>query len=58
MRLLKFFLAMSAVIATPAIAQETESVTTAHDTMIVLDASGSMWGQIDGDAKISIATFS
>ena len=23
--------------------------------MIILDASGSMWGQIDGEAKISIA---
>lgn len=29
--------------------------TAANDTMIVLDASGSMWGQIDGEAKISIA---
>ncbi len=29
--------------------------TAADKAMIVLDASGSMWGQIDGEAKISIA---
>lgn len=40
-----------------ALAQDAESPTppSSHDTMIVLDASGSMWGQIDGEAKISIA---
>lgn len=37
------------------IAQDKEAVSSAHDTMIVLDASGSMWGQIEGEAKISIA---
>lgn len=37
------------------IAQETRPQSSAHDTMIVLDASGSMWGQIDEEAKISIA---
>lgn len=40
-----------------AIAQEVADPAppTGQDTMIVLDASGSMWGQIDGEAKISIA---
>lgn len=33
---------------------QTPSIT-ANDTMIVLDGSGSMWGQIEGEAKISIA---
>jgi Ca-activated chloride channel homolog len=35
-----------------AIAQETPA---AGKTILVLDASGSMWGQIEGEAKISIA---
>ena len=34
-------------------AQASDKVVT--DRMIVFDASGSMWGQIDGEAKISIA---
>ncbi len=43
--------------STFAIAQEATKPASSigHDTMIVLDASGSMWGQIDGEAKISIA---
>ena len=35
----------------PALCASAESV----QTIIVLDASGSMWGQIDGVAKIDIA---
>lgn len=43
--------------STFAIAQEATkpAPSIGHDTMIVLDASGSMWGQIEGEAKISIA---
>ena len=37
--------------AAPALAQETG----APSTMLILDGSGSMWGQIDGEAKIGIA---
>jgi Ca-activated chloride channel family protein len=37
------------LLATTALAQE------APNTILVLDASGSMWGQIDGTAKITIA---
>ncbi|WP_084860414.1 vWA domain-containing protein [Salibaculum halophilum] len=37
--------------ATPAAAQESG----APSTMLILDGSGSMWGQIDGQAKIGIA---
>lgn len=33
----------------------TSPMLVAKDIMLVLDASGSMWGQIDGTAKISIA---
>jgi len=39
--------ALAACLAAPAAAQER--------TMIVLDSSGSMWGQIDGTAKVQIA---
>ncbi len=35
----------------PALAQDTPS----QQTMLVLDASGSMWGQIDGRSKVEIA---
>ncbi|MEO0399280.1 MAG: VWA domain-containing protein [Pseudomonadota bacterium] len=39
-----------------AVAQETSAeAVAAEDAMLVLDASGSMWGQIDGEAKIFIA---
>lgn len=37
--------------AAPALAQDTG----APRTMLILDGSGSMWGQIDGEAKIAIA---
>ena len=40
--------------AAPAVAQEPAAGASA-DVMIVLDASNSMWGQIDGIAKIEIA---
>ena len=40
------------VLAQPLVAQTT-SLT--GDTIIVVDASGSMWGQVDGEAKIEIA---
>ncbi|PUB14909.1 VWA domain-containing protein [Yoonia sediminilitoris] len=52
--LLSFFTRLTAVttliaaFATPVLAQESR-------TTIVLDGSGSMWGQIDGEAKITIA---
>lgn len=42
-----------ASLATPAQAQDGESK--AGDTILVFDASGSMWGQIDGVPKITIA---
>jgi Ca-activated chloride channel family protein len=40
---------LAGLIATPICAEERPA------TMLVLDASGSMWGQIDGTAKITIA---
>ncbi len=42
--------ALAASLALPAAAQSTGG-----QTILVLDASGSMWGQIDGTAKIGIA---
>lgn len=53
MKLLPLSLLIGASIAllpTPSSAQ-----TSAAKTTLVLDASGSMWGQIDGEAKIAIA---
>ncbi|MCP4897081.1 MAG: VWA domain-containing protein, partial [bacterium] len=47
-----FALTLSMTMATPASAQESAEPTT---IVLVLDASGSMWGQIDGVAKIQIA---
>src|SRR5690606_17493090 len=44
------FVALMAAMASPLLAQEEIS-----RTILVLDASGSMWGQIDGKAKIEIA---
>lgn len=44
--------AVAALLAAPAVAQEPAA---GADVMIVLDASNSMWGQIDGIAKIEIA---
>ncbi len=41
--------AIFSLLALPVMAQE------APNTILVLDASGSMWGQIDGKAKITIA---
>ena len=43
-----FFAAIFLFAVTPAAAEE-------GDAILVLDASGSMWGQIDGEAKIGIA---
>jgi len=34
---------------------KTEPIVTVQQTLLILDASGSMWGQIDGKTKISIA---
>ena len=42
-----------AVCGLPVLSQAQE--TTTDRAMLVLDASGSMWGQIDGEAKITIA---
>lgn len=44
--------ALALAAATPAQAQGTPP---REDVILVLDASGSMWGQIDGEAKITIA---
>ncbi len=41
-----------AVLPQPLVAQTTSRT---GDTIIVVDASGSMWGQVDGEAKIEIA---
>ena len=49
LRIATFALAASIVMA------GSLSVRAAERTMIVLDASGSMWGQIEGEAKVSIA---
>ena len=47
------------ILTAPAIAQTPDPVATEQETsdkaVIILDGSGSMWGQIDGTAKISIA---
>ncbi|WP_136253985.1 vWA domain-containing protein [Onishia niordana] len=48
MRLTAFSLALVATLAVLPASAETRSI-------LVLDASGSMWGQIDGEAKITIA---
>ena len=44
-----FALVLAATISTTAVAQDSAG------TVLVLDGSGSMWGQIDGVAKITIA---
>ena len=47
---------LAAVTATHAIAQdESAAAPESGDAILVLDASGSMWGQIDGEPKIVIA---
>ncbi|MGY0798134.1 vWA domain-containing protein [Lysobacter sp. A286] len=53
-RLLAAFAATFAVAGTPALAQE-PAAAPAEDAILVLDASGSMWAQIDGVARITIA---
>ena len=42
-------------LALPASAQDEVGATKAGDTILVFDASGSMWGQIDGVPKITVA---
>ena len=42
------FAALLALSSTPALAQS-------GDAILILDASGSMWGQVDGQTKISAA---
>ena len=44
------FLSFAGLVATSASASEASG-----DSILVLDASGSMWGQIAGEAKIAIA---
>ncbi len=39
----------------PATAQNADQETPSEDAILILDASGSMWGQIEGKAKIEIA---
>ncbi|MFC2951454.1 VWA domain-containing protein [Marinicaulis aureus] len=43
------------VAALPAAAQDASTPQGGGDSILVLDASGSMWGQIEGEAKITIA---
>ncbi len=43
------------ITALPAAAQNASAEAGAGDSILVLDASGSMWGQIEGEAKITIA---
>ena len=47
-------LALAVGLASPAAGAQAQQAKP-HDTVLVFDASGSMWGQIDGVAKISIA---
>ncbi|MGY1458754.1 vWA domain-containing protein [Luteimonas sp. A534] len=47
-------LALAVGLASPAVGAQAQQAK-AHDTILVFDGSGSMWGQIDGVAKISIA---
>lgn len=47
-------LALAVGLASPAAGAQARQAG-AHDTILVFDASGSMWGQIDGVAKIGIA---
>ena len=51
---LVFMAGLSICIAAPVYAQSADE-TKAKDTILILDASGSMWGQIDGVNKIVIA---
>lgn len=48
-------LALAAGFTLPALANEPPAATTPSRTVLVLDASGSMWGQIEGRSKIAIA---
>ena len=48
-------LAVLSVISMPTALRAADSEVMAEDAILVLDASGSMWGQIDGEAKIVTA---
>ncbi|WP_082368054.1 VWA domain-containing protein [Piscinibacter sakaiensis] len=48
-------LAVLAALAAPAAAQTPATPPPAADAMLVLDASGSMWGQLNGRSKIELA---
>ena len=48
-------LALAAGLPLPSLAQTEAGQTEAARTIIVMDGSGSMWGQIDGRAKLEIA---
>ncbi len=50
-----FFLFVLALWTMPALAQEDKGADQQSNTIFILDASGSMWGQIDGTPKITIA---
>ncbi len=53
---MRWFLAILAISAGLLMSGPTQAQTSnAGKTIIVLDASGSMWGQVDGEPKISIA---
>lgn len=49
------WLASTVMIATPALAQTPPQPQPQQNAMLVLDASGSMWGQLQGRSKIEIA---
>jgi len=49
------FLLFVQLFTSSASAQQTDNKSLNNSAMLVLDASGSMWGQIDGKAKITIA---
>ncbi|PHS38414.1 MAG: hypothetical protein COA91_07835 [Robiginitomaculum sp.] len=54
-RVFVVFLVSIMMVFSPAIAQNADREATNEDAILILDASGSMWGQIEGKAKIEIA---
>lgn len=54
-RILKFITTSCLAVTTSTIALETHAQVTDKNIMVVFDASGSMWGQINGRTKIEIA---
>ncbi len=48
-------LILAAISSTASLADSKKEAEQPHDTLFILDASGSMWGQINGKPKIAIA---